>query len=113
MSEVWLVLTTLPGRAEAEAMANRLVEERLAACVQVRGPVYSTYRWEGKVEQAEEWQCQAKCLRALYPQVEAAIRGMHPYEVPEIVAVPVAAGYAAYLGWVEQESRPPHAGGGG
>lgn len=110
MAELVLVLTTTPGRAEAQEIATRLVEARLAACVQVRGPVYSTYRWEGKLEQAEEWQCQAKCLRQLYPQVEEAIRETHPYAVPEIVALPVVAGYEAYLGWVESESRLPGVG---
>lgn len=110
MAEVVLVLTTTPDQARAQEIATRLIEARLAACVQVRGPVYSTYRWEGKLEQAEEWQCQAKCLRELYPQVEAAIREAHPYAVPEIVAVPVVAGYGAYLSWVESESRLPGVG---
>lgn len=106
MPELLLVLTTTPDRSKAQEIASRLVEAHLAACVQVRGPVHSTYRWEGKIEQAEEWQCQAKCVREVYPQVEAAIRELHPYEVPEIVAVPVVAGYEAYLGWVKQESLP-------
>jgi periplasmic divalent cation tolerance protein len=106
MTDLLLVLTTTPSRAEAERIADRLVEEGLAACVQVAGPIWSVYRWEGKLERSEEWRCQAKCLRECYPQVEAAIRTLHPYQVPEIVAVPVAGGYEAYLTWLRQESGP-------
>jgi periplasmic divalent cation tolerance protein len=70
--------------------------------VQVVGPVASRYRWEGAVETAEEWQCLAKTTAALYPRVEAAIREIHSYEEPEIVAMPILAGSAGYLAWIEE-----------
>jgi len=99
-----LVTTTLPDRAAADRLATILVEERLAACVQVFGPIASTYRWHGTVERAEEWQCQCKTTDACRDAAQARIRELHPYEVPEIVAVPLASGNAAYLAWVEENT---------
>ena len=71
---------------------------------QVTGPITSTYRWQGKIETAEEWQCWAKSRRDLYPQIEQAIRRLHPYQVPEILAMPILAGSADYLAWLEAET---------
>ncbi len=68
------------------------------------GPITSIYRWQGKIETDEEWQCWCKTRQELFAQVEAAIRAMHPYEVPEILAMPVAAGSERYLAWLEQET---------
>ena len=104
MTEFLQVATTVEKKEDAERIARALVEGRLAACVQVLGPVRSTYRWKGAVETAEEWQCVAKTRREVYARVEEAIRGVHPYEVPEIVAVAIAAGSADYLAWVEEET---------
>ena len=97
------VHTTLPTQEQANDLARRLVVARQAACVQVLGPVQSTYRWEGQVEQAQEWLLLAKTTVAGYAALEQAIRQSHPYQVPEILAVPVTAGYQAYLEWVWQE----------
>jgi periplasmic divalent cation tolerance protein len=95
------VTTTVGSRAEAEAMAQALVERRLAACAQVAGPVASTYRWAGAVEQAEEWYCHAKTTRARSADVMHAIRALHRYELPEIIAVPLE-GSPDYLRWIAE-----------
>ena len=71
--------------------------------MQIVGPITSTYRWQGKIETGEEWQCWAKTRGELFARVEEAIRRIHPYEVPEILAVPVVAGSARYLAWLEAE----------
>jgi periplasmic divalent cation tolerance protein len=103
MREAIQVTTTTATKADAERIAAALVERRLAACVQVGGPITSCYRWQGKVETAEEWLCAAKTTRAAYDQVEQAIRQLHPYDEPEIIAVPIVAGSAGYLAWLEQQ----------
>lgn len=100
MADYVQVLTTAGSEAEAERISAALVEGRLAACVQVLGPVAGRYRWQGEVEKADEWQCLAKTTAALYPQVEAAIREVHSYDEPEIVAVPILTGSAGYLAWI-------------
>ncbi len=102
-TEALVVLTTTGNREDAERIARSLVERRLAACAQVVGPIRSIYRWQGEIETAEEWQLWAKTQRGLYERVEQAIRSAHPYEVPEILALPVAAGSAAYLEWLGGE----------
>lgn len=98
------VFCTMPSRAGAESMARQLVASRLAACVQVLGPLASTYRWQGAVETAEEWLCLIKSREDLYARLESAILDGHPYEVPEIIALPILDGNADYLKWLEQES---------
>jgi periplasmic divalent cation tolerance protein len=104
MSDYIQVVTTTERREDAERIARALVEERLAACVQVTGPITSTYRWQGKIETAQEWQCWAKSRHSLYAKIEQAIRKLHPYEVPEILAMPIVAGSADYLAWLDQET---------
>ena len=94
------VLTTAGSEREAEAISAALVERRLAACVHLAGPIRSRYRWRGEVETAEEWQCVVKTTAAALPQVEAAIRELHSYDEPEIVAIPIVAGSAGYLDWI-------------
>jgi periplasmic divalent cation tolerance protein len=96
------VTTTLPDRDAAHRLGRRLVEERLAACAQVVGPVSSVYWWQGEVETAGEWYCHLKTMAARVPALTSRIRELHPYETPEIIAVPVAEGDAAYLRWVEE-----------
>ncbi len=103
MSEYIQVVTTVERREDAERIARELVQRRLAACVQVVGPIASTYRWRGKIETAQEWQCWAKTRCNLYDEIERSIRELHPYEVPEILAVPVLAGGADYLAWLDAE----------
>jgi len=99
------VVTTTERKEDAERIARALVEARLAACVQIRGPITSTYRWKGAIETAEEWQCVAKSRADLFAQIDEAIRGIHPYEVPEILALPITAGSTAYLKWLEAELK--------
>ena len=100
MTEYLQVLTTAGSEEEAERISSMLVERRLAACVQVIGPISSRYRWQGEIEQASEWICLAKTEATLYPKVEAAIRDAHSYEEPEVIAMPIAAGSRGYLDWV-------------
>jgi len=94
-----LVFCTCPDDATAERLARELVQQRLAACVS-RGPVQSVYRWEGAVESAAEVQLVCKTTRAAWPALERALRALHPYELPEILAVEAAAGLAGYLDWI-------------
>jgi periplasmic divalent cation tolerance protein len=101
MAELVQVLTTVGSEAEAERISAVLIEGRLAACVQVLGPIASRYRWEGEIEETREWQCLAKTAASLYPQVETAIREAHSYEEPEIIATPIVAGSAGYLAWID------------
>jgi periplasmic divalent cation tolerance protein len=96
------VLTTAGSEEEAGRIASVLVERKLAACVQVVGPVASRYRWKGEIEEAREWQCLAKTTRDAYDVVEAAIREAHSYDEPEIIATPIVAGSAGYLAWIDE-----------
>lgn len=105
MNEVLVVLTNLPDAASAERLARQLIEQRAAACVNQLAPCSSTYRWQGEIETATEVPLLIKTTRAAYPRLEQAIRAAHPYELPEIVALPVAAGLLAYLAWVGQETE--------
>jgi periplasmic divalent cation tolerance protein len=105
------IRTTFGVRSEAETCAALLVDRRLAACVQVEGPVQSTYRWQGAIERAEEFRCTAKTTAALAAACIDAIRRRHPYENPELLVAEVTAG-AAYAAWV-LESVAAHAGEGG
>jgi len=97
MADCVQVLTTAGSEEEAARIASLLVEKKLAACVQVVGPIVSRFRWEGAVEEEREWQCLAKTTVAAYDAVEAAIREVHSYDEPEIVA-----GSPGYLAWIEQ-----------
>jgi periplasmic divalent cation tolerance protein len=99
------VLTTVGSEEDAERISDALVERRLAACVQTLGPIASRYRWQGAVETAREWQCLAKTEASRYPEVESAIRELHPYDEPEILATPIVAGSAGYLAWVSESLR--------
>lgn len=99
------ILTTTESEQEAEKLASSLIETRLAACVQVVGPIKSTYWWKGEVERADEWLCLAKTLTEHYDDVEAHIRQNHSYEVPEIAALPVVRGSRDYLTWIKAETR--------
>ena len=96
------VTTTLPDRDAAHRIGRRLVEERLAACAQVVGPVSSMYWWQGEIEAAAEWYCHLKTTAARVDALMARIRELHPYETPEIVVLPVTEGDASYLRWVEE-----------
>ena len=99
-----LVLTNLPDRTAAERLADALVEKRLAACVNILAPCRSVYRWQGAVQHDEEHPLLIKTSADRYAALEAAIRAGHPYELPEIIAVPIERGLAAYLEWVATET---------
>jgi len=99
-----LVLTNLPDRAAAERLADSLIEQRVAACINILAPCRSVYRWKGAVQHDEEHPMLIKTTAQRYPALERAIRAGHPYELPEIIAVPIERGLAAYLDWVATES---------
>ena len=101
---VLLVLTNLPDRASAEALASELVKARLAACVNVLPPCHSVYRWQGVLETANEVPMLIKTSSERYAELEAAIRSEHPYDLPEVIALPVVDGLPEYLSWVASET---------
>jgi periplasmic divalent cation tolerance protein len=103
MTEFLQVTTTVGTRPDAERIASELVERRLAGCVQVSGPIQSTYRWQGAVETAEEWMCVAKTSREHFAAIERLLAELHPYEVPELLATPIVAGSDAYLKWLGEQ----------
>ena len=100
-----LVLTNVPERAVAERLADMLVEKRLAACVNILAPCRSVYRWKDAVQHDEEHPMLMKTTVERYPALEQALRAAHPYELPEIIAIPVERGLPAYLEWVVGETR--------
>jgi len=99
-----IVLTTLPDREAAEALARTLLTERLAACVNIGASVESMYHWRGEIETAREVPVAIKTRALLYSRVEAAIVAAHPYELPEVVAVPIIHASAQYLDWIASET---------
>ncbi len=103
--EALLVITNLPDRASAERLADAVVAQRLAACVNILSPCRSVYRWKDAVQHDEEHPVLVKTTRERYGALEAAIRSAHPYELPEIIALPIALGLPAYLQWVDAETR--------
>ncbi|HED00372.1 MAG TPA: divalent-cation tolerance protein CutA [Proteobacteria bacterium] len=105
MTDYIQVITTTEKKEDARKIARALVEKRLAGCVQIIGPITSTYRWKEAIETAEEWMCVIKTRKDLYAGLEKSIREVHPYEVPEILAVPVAEGSKDYLEWLGNEIK--------
>ena len=103
MSDFLIVSTTAATQEDAQRIARAVLEPRLAACVQVVGPVSSTYWWQGKLETSQEWLCLIKTSMAHYPELEQAVCAAHKYEVPELVAVTIDAGSPDYLKWLGQE----------
>jgi periplasmic divalent cation tolerance protein len=103
MTEYIQITTVTANQKEAENIAQSLLETRLAGCIQIYGPISSTYWWQGTIESAQEWLCQIKTSRQLYPQIEAIIRSLHSYKVPEILALPVIDGNPDYLKWLDGE----------
>ena len=101
-----LVLTNLPDRASAERLADALLGKQLAACVNILAPCRSVYRWKGAVQHDEEHPVLVKTTEARYAELEQAIRAAHPYELPEIIALPIERGLPAYLDWVAAETTP-------
>lgn len=103
--EPLLILTNLPDAASAEELARALVESRAAACVNVLQACRSIYRWQGAVETATEIPLLIKTTAANYPLVEAIVRTQHPYDVPELIAIPITHGLPAYLDWLATETE--------
>lgn len=99
-----LIITNCPDEEVANAIALALVEEKLAACVNILPRVHSVYRWQGSVESASEIPLLIKTTAARYAALESRIGELHPYEVPEIIAVPIARGLPAYLNWLAEET---------
>jgi len=106
VQEYLQVLTAAGTRADACRMASVLVEKRLAGCVQVIGPIESTYRWKGRVERSPEWLCLVKTSQARYNELVSILEAIHPYDVPEILAVPVTRGSGRYLAWLGRSLKP-------
>jgi periplasmic divalent cation tolerance protein len=102
-----IVLTTVPSRELGTQIADAVVGEALAACVNVVGPIESTYRWQGALCRDPEYLLVIKTTRAAYAQLEARIAALHTYDVPEIVALPIACGSAAYLAWLRAGVSEP------
>ncbi len=104
-NEVLLVMTNLPDRDVAERIAASLVTEGVAACVNVLADCTSVYHWEGKLNRTTEVPLLIKTTKAAYPRLQDALRKLHPYEIPELIALPVSAGLPEYLNWVVQETQ--------
>jgi periplasmic divalent cation tolerance protein len=106
MTDKILVHVTCPTRAVADSIAAALIAQRLAACVSIAAPLTSLYRWRGAVERAEEHPLTIKTRRDLFARVCAAVRELHNYETPEIIASPLIDGAADYLDWIDEELVP-------
>lgn len=105
MTEALIVFVTVPSRDDGERIAGALVGEHLAACVNLVGPIRSVYRWQGEIRRDDEHLLLIKTTRAQYAALEARVRALHTYDVPEIVAVPIEMGSSAYLGWLKTSVR--------
>ncbi len=103
-SELIEVVTTTETRKDAEKIAELLVRGKMAACAQVSGPVKSLYWWEGRLESSEEWVCTAKTIRIKYEETEREIRRVHPYEVPQIIALPITGALEEYAAWIRDNT---------
>ena len=97
------VVTTTPDRDLAQSIATELVQQRLAACVQILGPIESLFHWQGKIESADEWLCLAKARADRFTPIEKLIRRLHPYDVPEVIATPISHASVGYLNWLQEE----------
>ncbi|MFC7384342.1 divalent-cation tolerance protein CutA [Sphaerisporangium rhizosphaerae] len=105
MSEYLQAITTVPSMEEAVKLARSIASERLAACVQIVGPIRSVYWWQGQMEDAQEWQLLIKTTAALFPTLETHIKANHSYDTPEIIAMHIIAGSPQYLAWISHETR--------
>lgn len=105
MDEYLLVISTVPDEEEGKTIAQKIVEERLAACVNVLPAVQSFYWWEGQISNDEEFLLLIKTQARLFPRLEERIKILHPYQVPEIIALPILTGSREYLGWIKQNTQ--------
>ncbi|MEV5509487.1 divalent-cation tolerance protein CutA [Streptomyces orinoci] len=99
------VTTTTDSEESARRLASAAIEQRLAACAQIDGPITSVYQWQRKIRTDTEWRLHYKTTRARYPELEAYLKAEHPYDVPEIIATEITTGSADYLAWVRRETR--------
>ena len=106
MTGILHVITTTAEQGDAQRIATSLVANRLAACVQVDGPIDSVYRWKGAIEESQEWRLTIKTIEELYPKIEQAIIELHPYQQPEIVATTIVTGSKGYLQWIADSLQP-------
>ncbi len=104
MTNCIIVQTSIDSKEAAQTIADTVVQQRLAACCWVSGPIHSTYWWQGAIEQADEWVCQIKTREELYSELETAIRAVHSYDEPEIIATPITEGSQGYLAWIAAET---------
>ena len=104
-SEYILVQTTLSSREAADKLAREITASKLSACSQIDGPITSIYWWQGKLEEGQEWRCTLKTSPRLYQQLEQKLKEIHPYETPEIIAIPILAGSQEYLAWLRENIR--------
>jgi periplasmic divalent cation tolerance protein len=107
MTEYISVVTTTGSEGNAQQIASAALENRLAACVQISAPIESRYWWQGKIETAQEWRLTIKTRTTLFDDLTAAIRAVHPYSVPQILALPVVAGNRDYFAWIDEVTTPP------
>jgi periplasmic divalent cation tolerance protein len=105
MPECILVHTSIDSKDQAQQLADKIVQDRLAACCWISGPIESAYWWKGKFEHNQEWVCQFKTRKELYPALEKALKALHTYEEPEIVAIPISAGSQSFLNWIVAETK--------
>lgn len=106
MPDALVVLVTVGSESEAETIAGALLDERLAACVTIGGPIRSVYRWQGRIADDREWQLVIKTRVALFDALADRVRALHSYDVPEIIGLPVTAGSGAYLEWLDDATHP-------
>lgn len=106
MTDKRLVLTTAGSKEEAQRIARTLVERRMAACVNMVPQIFSVYRWEDKVQEAEEWLLLIKTTAAVFESVRAAIKELHSYELPECISIPIEEGSQTYLDWIGASVEP-------
>jgi periplasmic divalent cation tolerance protein len=102
ISSAWVVLVTASSQAEAERIAQALVQQKLAACVSIT-PITSIYTWQGQIHQEPEWQLLIKTQQDRYPALEQLVQSLHSYEVPELIALPIVAGATNYLQWLGEQ----------
>ena len=105
MTNALVVLVTAGSESEAETIARALLDERLAACVTIGGPIRSLYRWQGRLADDREWQLVIKTRSDLFETLADRVRALHSYDVPEIIGLPVTVGNPAYLEWLEDATR--------
>ncbi len=105
MTDIVQLTTTVGDESLATRIAHTVVEEGLAACAQVQGPITSIYRWQGSIERSTEWYCHFKTTKRQADRLRTRVLQLHPYDVPEVIVVPIVAGHEPYLAWVRDQTR--------